>query len=162
MLNIDSLERGIVIDHIKAGSAMWLYQLLSLDRLECCVAIIKNARSNKYGIKDIIKIDGMLDLDLDVLGYIDPNITIAYIDEGSIIEKKRLVPPQTLRNVIRCINPRCITSVEEGIDHIFRLSVGQDGPRYRCVYCEQEDTGASDWRLRQSALADGLQADPQV
>ncbi|MCL2166717.1 MAG: aspartate carbamoyltransferase regulatory subunit [Clostridiales bacterium] len=144
MLNIDSLERGIVIDHIKAGSAMWLYQVLNLDRMECCVAIIKNARSNKYGKKDIIKIDGMLDLNLETLGYIDPNITIAIIDEGRIIEKKKLVPPETLRNVIRCKNPRCITSIEEGIDHVFRLTQGQQGTRYRCVYCEQEDTGAAD------------------
>ena len=144
MLNIDSLDRGIVIDHIKAGSAMWLYQVLNLDRMECCVAVIKNARSNKLGKKDIIKIDDMLDINLDILGYIDPNITIAFIDKGRIIEKKRLVPPETLRNVIHCKNPRCITSIEEGIDHIFRLSSSADGQRYRCVYCEQEDSGASD------------------
>ena len=143
-MNIDSLERGIVIDHIKAGSAMWLHQVLNLDRMECCVAIIKNARSNKYGKKDIIKIDQMLDIDLDILGYIDPNITIAYIDEGKIIEKKRLVPPERLRNVIKCKNPRCITASEEGIDHIFRRVNGQNGAYYRCVYCEQEDTGRSD------------------
>ena len=141
MLNIDSLERGIVIDHIKAGSAMRLYQMLNLDRMGCCVAIIKNARSNKFGKKDIIKIDGMLDLNLDVLGYLDPNITIAIIDEGRIIEKKQLVPPQTLENVIRCKNPRCITGVEEGVKHIFRLSKGKEESRYRCVYCEQEDAG---------------------
>jgi len=148
MLNIDSLERGIVIDHIKAGSGMWLYQLLNLDRMECCVAIIKNARSNKLGKKDIIKVEDMLDLDLDILGYIDPNITIAVIDEGKIIEKKRLVPPKMLRNVIRCKNPRCITSTEDGADHIFRLTEGQDGPHYRCIYCEQEDTGVSDRVLK--------------
>ncbi|MEL7623411.1 MAG: aspartate carbamoyltransferase regulatory subunit [Clostridiales bacterium] len=145
MLSIDSLERGIVIDHIKAGSAMWLYQLLNLDRLECTVAIIKNARSNKLGKKDIIKIEGTLDINLDILGYIDPNITIAVIDEGKIIEKKRLVPPEILRNVIRCKNPRCITSIEEGVEHIFRLTKGQNGTRYRCVYCEQEDQGLPDW-----------------
>ena len=144
MLNIDSLERGIVIDHIKAGSAMWLYQVLNLDRMECCVAIIKNARSNKFGKKDIIKIDGMPEINLEILGYIDPHITIAVIDEGRIIEKKRLVPPETLRNVIRCKNPRCITSSEEGADHIFRLTRGQDGSRYRCIYCEQEDQGPPD------------------
>ena len=144
MLNIDSLERGIVIDHIKAGSAMWLYQVLNLDRMECCVAIIKNARSNKYGKKDIIKIDEMLDVDLDILGYIDPNITIAIIDKGEIIEKKRLVPPEVLKNVIRCKNPRCVTSIEEGIDHIFHRVNGRQGSYYSCVYCEQEDTGASD------------------
>ena len=141
MLNIDSLERGIVLDHIKAGSAMGLYQLLNLDRMECCVAIIKNARSNKYGKKDIIKVDGMLDLDLDILGYIDPNITVAYIDNGKIIEKKRLIPPEMLKNVILCKNPRCITSSEEHADHIFRLTKSQTGARYRCIYCEQEDTG---------------------
>ncbi|MDR0468940.1 MAG: aspartate carbamoyltransferase regulatory subunit [Peptococcaceae bacterium] len=148
MLNIDSLERGIVIDHIRAGSAMGLYQLLNLDRMQCCVAIIKNVRSNKYGKKDIIKVEDMLDLDLDILGYIDPNITIAIIDDGKIIEKKRLVPPKILKNVIRCKNPRCITSIEEDADHIFRLSEGQDGQRYRCIYCEQEDSGASDWMLK--------------
>jgi len=144
MLNIDSLERGIVIDHIKAGSAMWLYQMLNLDRMECCVAIIKNARSNKLGKKDIIKIDGMLDLNLDILGYLDPNITIAIIDDGKIIEKKALELPESLCNVIHCKNPRCITSSEESIDHLFRLAIGQDGSRYRCVYCEQEDSGAFD------------------
>jgi len=144
MLNIDSLERGIVIDHIKAGGAMEIYRLLNLDRMECCVAIIKNARSDKLGKKDIIKIDGALDINLDILGYIDPNITIAVIDEGRIIEKKRLEPPEILRDVIRCINPRCITSIEEGAEHVFRLSATQDGPLYRCVYCEQEDSGAPD------------------
>ena len=141
MLNIDSLERGIVIDHIKAGSAMRLYHLLNLDRMECTVAIIKNARSSKMGKKDIIKIDEMVDLNVDVLGFIDPNITIAIIDEGRIIEKKRLVPPETLHNVIRCKNPRCITSVEEEVEHIFRLGKSEDGRRYRCVYCEQEYQG---------------------
>ena len=127
---------------------MWLYQVLNLDRMECCVAIIKNARSNKYGTKDIIKIDQMLDIDLDILGYIDPNITVAIIDEGKIIEKKRLTPPEMLKNVILCKNPRCITSSEEGIDHIFRLAKGQAESNYRCVYCEQEDTGRSDRAAR--------------
>ena len=135
MLHIDSLERGIVIDHIKAGSAMWLYQVLNLDRMECCVAIIKNARSNKLGKKDIIKIDDMLDLDLDILGYIDPNITIAIINEGKIIEKKRLVPPETLRNVIRCKNPRCITQEEREVEQVFYLA-DRLKHTYRCIYCE--------------------------
>ena len=148
MLNIDSLERGIVIDHIKAGNAMGLYQLLNLDRMECCVAIIKNARSDKLGKKDIIKVDGMMDLDLDILGYIDPNITITVIDEGKVIEKKRLVPPEQLKNVIICRNPRCITSSEEHVDHIFRLASGQSGSRYRCVYCDQEDSGAVERLLK--------------
>ncbi|HCP15844.1 MAG TPA: aspartate carbamoyltransferase regulatory subunit [Peptococcaceae bacterium] len=140
MLNIDSLERGIVIDHIKAGYAMKIYYLLKLDQLDCCVAVIKNARSSKYGKKDIIKIEDMVDLDLEVLGFIDPNITIDIIDNGKIVEKKQLVLPQKLTNVIKCKNPRCITSIEEEIDHVFKLS-DQNDHRYRCVYCEQEYQG---------------------
>ena len=151
MLNIDSLERGIVIDHIKAGSAMRLYQMLNLDRMECCVAIIKNARSNKLGKKDIIKIEGMLDLNLDILGYLDPNITIAIINEGRIIEKKQLVPPKSLENVIRCKNPRCITGTEEGIKHMFVLTKGKGESRYRCAYCEQEAADIYERAVKQVA-----------
>jgi aspartate carbamoyltransferase regulatory subunit len=137
MLNIDSLERGIVIDHIKAGCGMRIYHLLNLDDLDCCVAVIKNAKSNKYGKKDIIKIEDMVDLDLEILGFIDPNITINIIDVGEIISKKQMILPKRLKNVVRCKNPRCITSVEEEIDHIFKLSSSEE-PRYRCVYCDQE------------------------
>lgn len=140
MLNIDSLERGIVIDHIKAGCGMKIYNLLKLDELDCCVAVIKNARSSKYGKKDIIKIEDMVDLDLEILGFVDPHITIDVIDEGKIVEKKHLVLPQKLVNVIKCKNPRCITSIEEEIDHVFKLS-GQADHHYRCVYCEQEYQG---------------------
>lgn len=135
MLNIDSLQNGIVIDHIKAGASMAIYDLLKLGKLDCCVAIIKNARSAKYGKKDIIKIDGELEIDLDMLGFLDPNITVGIIRDGKLVEKRKLVLPKELRNVIKCRNPRCITSVEEGIDHIFLLGENQ---RYRCAYCEQE------------------------
>lgn len=135
MLNIDSLQNGIVIDHIKAGASMAIYDLLKLGKLDCCVAIIKNARSAKYGKKDIIKIDGELEIDLDMLGFLDPNITVGIIRDGKLVEKRKLVLPKELRNVIKCKNPRCITSVEEGIDHIFLLGENQ---RYRCAYCELE------------------------
>ena len=128
MLNIDSLQNGIVIDHIKAGASMAIYDLLKLGKLDCCVAIIKNARSAKYGKKDIIKIDGELEIDLDMLGFLDPNITVGIIRDGKLVEKRKLVLPKELRNVIKCKNPRCITSVEEGIDHIFLLGENQ---RYR-------------------------------
>lgn len=138
MLNIDSLETGIVIDHIKAGASMRVYELLKLDKLDCCVAVIKNAKSSKFGRKDIIKIEGITDINLDVLGFIDHNITVDIIREGKIVEKKKLTPPKELKNVVRCKNPRCITSVEQGLDQIFRL-YEQNGVRhYRCIYCEQE------------------------
>ncbi len=135
MLNIDSIQNGLVIDHIKAGTGMQIYHLAGLDKLDCCVALIRNARSNKHGHKDIIKIESMIDLDLDVLGYVDPDITVDVIRNGAIVEKKKLEKPARLVNVIRCKNPRCITSAEEEIDHIFYLT---ENGRYRCAYCEQE------------------------
>lgn len=138
MLNIDSLETGIVIDHIKAGASMRVYKLLGLDKLDCCVAVIKNAKSSKFGRKDIIKIEGITDIDLDVLGFIDHNITVDIIREGKIVEKKKLVPPKYLKNVVRCKNPRCITSVEQGLDQIFQLHEVNGARQYRCIYCEQE------------------------
>ena len=137
MQNIDSLEHGIVIDHIHAGSAMKIYHLLGLDSLDCSVAIIKNAKSSKFGKKDIIKIEGKADLNLDILGVIDHNITINVIDMGKIVEKRSLELPKQVTNVIRCKNPRCITSVEKNIDHIFQLC-DDETQRYRCIYCEQE------------------------
>ena len=137
MLNIDSLERGVVIDHIRAGHSMEIYRYLELDRLDCCVAIIKNARSNQYGRKDIIKIEGDIDIDLDVLGFNDPNITVNVIDGGKILEKKSLQLPQQVRNVVKCKNPRCVTSVEPGIEQVFRLC-DSEKRIYRCIYCEQE------------------------
>ncbi len=137
MLNIDSLENGIVIDHITAGKSMRIFELLELEKLDCCVAIIKNAKSNKFGKKDIIKIDGVKDINLDILGFIDHNITVCYIMDGKLIKKEQIVLPKELKNVIKCKNPRCITSVEDGVDDLFYLC-DSDKHRYRCVYCEQE------------------------
>lgn len=136
-MNIDSIKRGIVLDHIKAGRSMDIYKYLHLDALECSVAIIKNVKSDAMGRKDIIKIDEHIDIDLDVLGYIDPGITVNIIDNGVIVEKKHLSLPQQLTNVIRCKNPRCITSVEGALDQVFLL---KDAGRrvYRCAYCDAE------------------------
>ncbi len=137
MLNVDSLEKGIVIDHIRAGSCMEIYKYLELDKLDCSVAIIKNAKSNVMGKKDIIKIEGMIDVDLDVLGFIDCNITVNIIDDGKIIEKKNLELPKVVRNIVYCKNPRCITSEERSIEQIFKLSDAEHHI-YRCAYCEQK------------------------
>jgi len=136
-MNIDSIKRGIVLDHSKAGRSMDIYKSLHLDELECSVAIIKNVKSNAMGRKDIIKIDDDINIDLDVLGYIDPGITVNVIEDGVIVEKKHLALPQRLVNVIRCKNPRCITSVEPELDQIFRLT-DENRQIYRCVYCDSE------------------------
>ena len=140
MLNIDSLERGLVIDHIEAGKSMEIYKFLKLDKLDCSVAIIKNARSKKAGKKDIIKIEDQMDIDLDVLGFIDPNITVNVIDGGKIVEKRHLTMPKQVVNVVRCKNPRCITSIEQELPQVFNLveGAGREHPVYRCAYCEQE------------------------
>ena len=135
MLNIDSLEKGVVIDHIESGKSMEIYRVLELDKLDCSVAIIKNARSKKSGRKDIIKIEDRLDIDLDVLGFIDPNITVNIIDGGRIIEKKHLQLPERIVNVAKCKNPRCITVSEPQLDAIFLLS-DPATHTYRCAYCE--------------------------
>lgn len=137
MLNIDSIQNGIVIDHIKAGKGMRIYELLELGKLDCCVAIIKNARSSKLGRKDIIKIEGELDINFDVLGFIDNNITVCTIRDGKLVKKENIVLPKRLKNVIKCKNPRCITSLDENIDHVFMLC-DEKTHRYRCLYCEQE------------------------
>ena len=138
MLNISGLKEGIVLDHIEAGKSLDIYYNLGLDELECQVAIIKNARSNKMGRKDIIKIEGGLDkLDLQVLGYIDHNITVNIIRDDKIVEKKRLKLPSRITNVIRCKNPRCITYIEQELPHIFYLS-DEKTETYRCLYCEQK------------------------
>ena len=136
MLNIDSIENGIVIDHITAGRAMRIYELLELDKLDTCVAIIKNAKSEKYGRKDIIKIEGVMNIDLDVLGFMDDNATVCAIVNGKLQSKKKPPLPQKLVNVVSCKNPRCITSVEH-VDQIFTLC-DEQSHRYRCIYCEQE------------------------
>ena len=137
MLNVDSLNKGVVIDHIHAGKAMEIYRYLNLDRLDCSVAIIKNARSEAMGLKDIIKIDDEIDIDLDVVGFVDPGTTVNIIKDGVVVEKKRLELPERLVNVIRCKNPRCITTVEPSLDQVFRLT---DRARriYRCIYCDAE------------------------
>ena len=137
MLNIDSLEKGVVIDHIEAGKSMEIYRVLELDKLDCSVAIIKNARSNKMGKKDIIKIDSPMEVDLDVLGYIDPNITVNIIKDGERVEKRQLKLPETITNVIHCKNPRCITSIEQELPHIFYLA-DEKTETYRCQYCEEK------------------------
>ena len=134
-MNIDSIQNGIVIDHIRSGGAMQLYQLLGLDSLDCPVAIIKNAPSEKMGRKDIIKIDSAPPLNLDVLGFVDPDATINVIRDGVLVEKKSLSLPKTLTNVLKCKNPRCITSCEQELDHVFRLA-DEEKKLYRCVYCE--------------------------
>ena len=118
-MNIDGVSTGIVLDHIKAGKRMQIYELLKLEKLNNCVAVIQNADSSKYGKKDIIKIDQLIDLDLDVLGYIDSNITVNIVKDGKLYEKKRLELPETLTNVIKCKNPRCITSIEQEIGQEF-------------------------------------------
>lgn len=138
MLNISGLSEGIVLDHIQAGKSMDIYFKLGLDKLDCQIAIIKNARSRKMGKKDIIKIDGGLDVvDLDVLGYIDHNITVNIIKDSRIVEKRSLKLPQRITNVIRCKNPRCITSIEQELPHVFCLA-DEEREIYRCLYCEEK------------------------
>lgn len=136
-MNIDGVKNGIVLDHIKAGKSMMVYELLGLDKLDSCVAVIQNAESEKYGRKDIIKIDDRIALDLDILGYIDSNITVNFVRDGSLEEKLHLELPKTIRNVIRCKNPRCITTVEQEIVHTFRLAEPEK-KAYRCIYCDAE------------------------
>lgn len=136
MLNIDSIQNGIVIDHIQAGKGMRIYELLKLDKLDCCVALIKNARSSKLGRKDIIKIEGDLAINFDVLGFIDNNITVCTIKNGKLVKKENIVLPRRIKNVVKCKNPRCITSTEENLDQIFVLC-DEKAHRYRCLYCEQ-------------------------
>ena len=142
MLNVGQLSEGVVLDHIKAGKSMTIYHNLELDKLDCCVAIIKNARSNKMGRKDIIKVECPIDtLDLDILGFIDHNITVNIIKDGEIVEKKKLSLPKEVHNVIKCKNPRCITSIEQELEQIFILA----DPKkeiYRCKYCEEKYRGS--------------------
>ena len=134
-MNIDSIHNGVVLDHIQAGKSMEIYKHLKLDELDCSVAIIKNVRSDRMEKKDIIKIDSPMDLDLDVLGFIDSNITVNIIRDGERVEKKHLELPRKLVNVIRCKNPRCITVAESQLDSIFLLSDAEKHT-YRCAYCE--------------------------
>ena len=134
-MNIDSIQNGVVLDHIQAGKSMDIYKYLHLDELDCSVAIIKNVRSDRMGKKDIIKIDSPMEVDLDVLGYIDPNITVNIIRDGKLVEKRTLKLPERIRGVLKCKNPRCITSVEQELPQVFTLT--EESTRtYRCLYCE--------------------------
>lgn len=142
MLNIGGLNEGVVIDHIKAGGGMEIYNYLELEKLDCSVAIIKNAKSNKMGKKDIIKIEGPITVNLDVLGVLDENITINVIKENRIVEKRLLQLPEIVTNVIKCKNPRCITSIEQELPHSFKLT-DKDNRIYRCIYCEQKYSRSS-------------------
>ncbi len=138
MLNVGSLNEGFVLDHIKAGKCMDIYNYLGLDKLDCQVAIIKNAKSNKMGRKDIIKIECPIDvINLDILGYIDHNITVNIIHNGQIVDKKQLTLPKIIKNVVNCKNPRCITSIEQELDQIFILT-DEAKQIYRCKYCEEK------------------------
>lgn len=136
-MNVDGVRNGIVLDHIAAGKSMEIYRLLNLDQLSCSVAVLQNVQSKKYGIKDMIKIDEMIDINLDIIGYIDPNITINIVKDNELVSKKHLSLPEKLDNVIFCKNPRCITSVEQEIVHSFRLADAEKRI-YRCVYCDAE------------------------
>ncbi len=138
MLNVGQLNEGFVLDHIKAGKSMTIYHYLKLDKLDCTVAIIKNATSNKLGRKDIIKVECPIDqLNIDILGFIDHDITVNIIKDGKIVEKRDLHLPKRLVNILKCKNPRCITSIEQGLDQEFVLT-DKEKEIYRCLYCEQK------------------------
>lgn len=134
-MNIDSIKDGIVIDHITAGKGMSIYRLLGLDHLDCSIAIIMNVNSRKLGKKDIIKIDSDINIDIDALGYIDPGVTVNIIKDGVLVDKKNISLPEKITNVIFCKNPRCITTTEQELPHVFRLT-DKDSKVYRCIYCE--------------------------
>ena len=138
MLNVGQLHEGVVLDHIQAGRSMDIYKYQKLDKMDCCVAIIKNARSSKMGRKDIIKVECPIEeLNLDVLGYVDHNITVNIIQDAEIVEKKKLSLPKQLVNIIHCKNPRCITSIEQELEHVFFLA-DEEKEIYRCRYCEEK------------------------
>lgn len=142
MLNVGRIENGFVLDHIKAGKAMTIYHDLKLDKMDCCVAIIKNARSNKMGRKDIIKVECPINsIDLDILGFIDHKITVNIIQDGEIVDKKVLSLPSQIVDVIKCKNPRCITSIEQGLQQVFILA-DPEKEVYRCKYCEEKYSGS--------------------
>ncbi|WP_373833928.1 aspartate carbamoyltransferase regulatory subunit [Bacteroides heparinolyticus] len=136
-MNIDSIKNGYVIDHITAGCGMQLYNLLGLDELDCTVAIIKNVSSKRMGKKDIIKIDANISVNLDIIGFVDPGATVNYIKDSKLIDKKNLALPTKLTNVLKCKNPRCITSVEQELPHVFTLT-DKENKVYRCLYCETQ------------------------
>lgn len=137
---IDAISNGIVLDHIRAGLSMELYRILNLDKLQCSVAVLKNVTSRKMGRKDIIKIDEIIDLNFDVLGYVDPGITVSIVRDGKLDRKFSVELPERVTNVIRCKNPRCITSTEQELPHIFKLT-DKEKRVYRCIYCESRAKG---------------------
>lgn len=134
-MKVDSIQNGFVIDHITSGNGMKLYDLLGLDQLDCSVALIRNVTSKKMGRKDIIKVDASIPLNLDLIGYVDPAVTVNVIRNGDLAEKRSIERPEILKNVIKCKNPRCITSVEQELDHVFKLT-DRGKNIYRCIYCE--------------------------
>ena len=134
---IGQIKDGIVLDHITAGRGMILYNLLGLDKLDCQVALIKNAESVKMGRKDIIKIDKVIDINFDALGYVDSDVTVNVIKDGKLAKRQNIDIPERIENVIKCKNPRCITTVEQGLNHIFVLS-DKENKVYRCMYCESK------------------------
>ena len=136
-MNITGVTTGIVLDHIKAGKAMQIYKYLNLGKLDCSVAVLQNVESTKYGRKDIIKINELIELDYAMLGYVDSNITVNFVKDGELLKKEHLDLPETLTNIIECKNPRCITSIEQEIEHVFIL-VDKEKRVYRCVYCDAE------------------------
>ena len=136
-LSVGRIKEGFVLDHIQAGKCMEIYKYLHLDKLDCCVAIIKNAKSSKMGKKDIIKIDADIELNTDIIGYVDPGTTVNVIKNCELVEKRVLELPKMLTNVIKCKNPRCITSTEQEINHVFKLT-DKDNGVYRCIYCETQ------------------------
>ncbi len=139
-MKIDSIKNGLVIDHIRAGNGMEIYRLLELEKLDCSVAIIKNVVSKKLGKKDIIKIDADIEIDLDILGYIDSDITINVIRDSVLVEKRHIELPETLTGVLVCKNPRCISATEQELPQIFKLT-DRENKVYRCMYCEAKAKG---------------------
>ena len=139
-MNIDSIHNGVVIDHITAGQGMKLYHLLKLDNADLCVALLKNVSSHKKGKKDIIKIDADIPINLDVIAYVDPGATVNIIRNGALVEKRQMELPETLTDVLYCKNPRCITSTEQELHHIFKLT-DRENKVYRCLYCETKAGG---------------------
>ena len=134
---LNTITNGVVLDHIQAGGAMDIYKALNLDKLACQVAIIKNATSVKMGRKDILKICEPIDVNLDVLGYLAPGVTVSIIEDGKVVKRKHIEPPETIEGIIKCTNPRCITSIEQELEHEFRLTNKAEGI-YRCIYCEEK------------------------
>ena len=138
-MKIDSIKNGIVLDHIKAGNSMKIYNALGLANMECTVTVLQRVPSKKMGKKDILKIADHFDIDFDVIGYMDPDVTVVIIKDGEVVEKKKVELPEKITNVVKCINPRCITSIEQELDHVFVLSDREERV-YRCQYCEAKQS----------------------